>query len=305
MKLEKTLIILFTSLILFNLNALAASVDALINDCTESMNRGKSDKALAAAEAALKQENAHHAALLCKGRALGAQGKYVEAQSALEQGAKAAKSEYDAGIAALLLGNLHKDNQHHVQAVASYQKSLALFQSQKNQRFVYISHMLLGETYAQSRDLNTALASYQAANKAANNDNERADSYARLASVYAGLGQYDNAIEHQLKSTLMQQKSGTLDQYADAVIQLGQYHLLAKDYKNAGVTFNKLRDFAKANGGVYYEAKANLLLAQSDVAANDVNAAKSHLAEAQAIADKLNDKELNAEISAFVQSMQK
>ncbi len=299
MKLEKTLILLFTSLIIFNFKAHAANVDALVNDCTESMNKGNADKALAAAEAALKQENAYHAALLCKGRALGAQGKYAEAQSALEQGAKTAKSEYDAGIAALLLGNLHKDNQNYPLAIASYQKSLSLFQAQKYQRFVYISHMLIGESNAQSRDLNAALASYQAANKVANNDNERADSYARLASVYAALGQYANAIEHQLKSTLMQQKAGTLDQYADATIQLGQYYLLAKDYKNAEITFNKLRDFAKENGGAYYEAKADLLLAQSSAAANDIGAAKNHLAEAQAIANKLNDKELNAEISAF------
>ncbi len=305
MKLQNTLILSFITLILISYKANAEDVSALVSRCSDAMTAGQSEKALDAAEAALKQDGSYTEALLCKGRALATQGKYSEAQAALEQGVKTAKSGYDNGIATLLLGNLHKDNKNYMQAIANYQKSLETFKQQNYPRFIYISHMLLGETYQLNNDLNSALTTFQAASKAANNDNERADSYASLAGAHAALSQLDGAIEYQLKSTMMQKKAGTLDQYANATLQLGQYYLQAKDYKNAGATFSKLRDFAKANGGSYYEAKADLSMAQNDIDANDNDAAKLHLEEAQAIAKKLNDAELNAEIAAFMQNMKK
>ncbi len=301
---ENTLNIYFILLILFTFNCYAES-GKLVADCTDAMSSGQPDKALVAAETALKQDAANHEAWLCKGRALGAQGQYTEAQKAMEQGIKGTQSDYDAGIANLLLGNLHRDNQAFSAAIASYQKSLTHFQKPEYQRFSYIAHMLLGKTYTQNKDMDAALASFQAANKAANNDNERAESHAGVASAFAALGQYDKAVEQQLKSALMQKKAGTLDQYADAMLQLGQYQTLAKDYKNADLTLNRLRAFAKENGGAYYEAKASLLMAQNDVAAGDKGAGDTHLADAERIAKTVNDKELNAEIAAFAQTMQK
>lgn len=304
MILEKTLHLSFILLIIFSLSCRAETGKHTVV-CTESMNAGQPDKALAAAETALEQDTADHEAWLCKGRALGAQGLYAEAQKAMEQGIKTTKSDYDAGIANLLLGNLHKQNQAYKLASQHYRKSLSLFQQQQNPRFIYICHVLLGETHALSNDLNAALASYTTASKAANNDNERADSYARIAKMHATLGQHDQAIEFQLKSVMMQKKAGTLDQYATATLQLGQYQTQAKDYKNAENTYIRLRDFAKANGGLYYEAKASLLMAQNALTSGDANSAKAYLVNAESIANTVNDKELNAEIAAFVQTMQK
>ncbi len=305
MSLQNTLKLHIILLFFISHNASSADLHLIVRQCTEAMNAGQSDKALVAAESALKHDPSHSEALLCKGRALGALGKITDAEKTLEQASKAAKTDFDAGIAALLLGNLHRENKAYSKAIADYQNGLSHFHPQNNQRYVYISHVLLGEAHTQNLDMNNALQSYQAANKIANNDNERAESYARIASTYAALTQYDQAIEHQLKSAMMQKKAGTLDQYAEASLQLGQYYHLAKDYKNAGVTFNKLRDFAKTNGGAYYEAKADLMMAKNDLAANDTNAAKTNLDEAQKVAKGLNDAELNAEIATFAQSLNK
>lgn len=302
MKLENTLKLHIILLILISFNCNAQS-DKAAAGCAEAMNAGQPDKALVAAETALNQNAANHEAWLCKGRALGTQGQYTEAQKALEQGVKTAKSDYDVGIANLLLGNLHKQNQAYALASQHYQKSLTLFEQQQNPRFIFICHVLLGEAHAMNKNLNAALASYQTAGKAANNDNERADSYARIAQTHAALGQHDQAIEFQLKSVMMQKKAGTLDQYATATLQLGQYQTQAKDYKNAENTYIRLRDFAKANGGAYYEAKAALALAQNAMAAGDATTAKTHQASAESIAKTVNDQALNAEIATFAQTL--
>lgn len=302
---SKNTLIIFILLIINNSNATATEAVALATQCTEALRSGQTDKALAAAEAALKQDNSHVDAMLCKGRTLGALGKYADAENTLTQAGKHAKANNDAGVAALLLGNLHKANQQYAKAIASYQQALPLFHPQNNQRYVYLAHLFLGESEALTQDYNAALASYQAANKVANNDNERAESHARIASIYAVLGQYDGAIEQQLKSTMMQKKAGTLDEFAQASLQLGQYYLQAKDYKNATVALNRIREFAKANGGAYYEAKANLLLAQNATAADEPGAAKTYFADAESLAKSVNDKDLNAEIAAFAQTMPK
>lgn len=304
MKLENTLKLYFILLMSISFNCSADS-DKAVAGCAEAMKAGQADKALVAAENALKRDAANHEAWLCKGRALGAQGQYAEAEKALEQGVKTAKSDYDVGIANLLLGNLHKQHQAYVLASQHYQKSLTLFEQQQNPRFIFICHVLLGEAHAMNKNLNAALVSYQTAGKVANNDNERADSYARIAQTHAALGQHDQAIELQLKSVMMQKKAGTLDQYAIATLQLGQYQTQAKDYRNAENTYIKLRDFAKANGGAYYEAKASLALAQNAMAAGDATTARAHQASAESIAKSVNDQALNAEIAAFAQTIQK
>ena len=304
MKLEITFKVYYILLILFSLSCNAEG-EKSAPSCADAMSAGQPEKALIAAETALKKDATTHEAWLCKGRALGALGQYAEAQKAMEQGIKTTTSDYNAGIANLLLGNLHKQNQAYMLASQHYQKSLSLFEQQQDTRFIFICHVLLGEAYALDKNPNAALVSYQVASKAANNDNERADSYARVAQTYAALGQHDHAIEHQLKSVMMQKKAGTLDQYASATLQLGQYQTQAKDYKNAENTYTKLRDFAKENGGAYYEAKASLALAKNAWVSGDAGSAKTHLANAESIAKTINDKELNAETTVFAQTMQK
>lgn len=128
------------------------------------------------------------------------------------------------------------------------------------------------------------------------NDGERADSYERLANTYSTLGLHDLAIEHQVKATLLQKRSGTLDQNANASMEMGRIYTAAKEYQNAERAYLKLIQFAKDNGGAYYEAKANMGLAQTKIAMGDAAAAKSLLAESERIAKSIGDNDLIAEI---------
>ncbi len=302
-----TLIKLFTVLffISFYLNNIAYAQDFSDKNsaCNSALDKGNVANAIVIADEILKQAPNNHSALLCKGRALGAQGKYDAALSAFELAAKQSKPGFDEIISYLLIGNLHLDNKKFTDAIASYEKSLKICEAEKNDKFRLINHNLIGEAQAQNNDLNAALASYLAGSKLTKNDNERADSYERLGTTYSALGQHDLAIEHQLKGVIMQKKSGTLDQYANASLALGKVYEKAKEYPNAEKTYTKFIQFAKDNGGAYYEAKASYELAQVKALSGDATSAKALLTDALKMAKNMGEGGLAGEIEASIKKL--
>jgi tetratricopeptide (TPR) repeat protein len=298
----KTLIKNFTILFFISLciNANAYELSDEVATCTLAINKGDYVKAAKTSAEILKLEPNNRDGLICKGRALGAQGKYEEALSALELAEVNTQPGFDEIISYIFIGNLHKANHKNAEAIAAYEKSLKVSELETNDKFKRINLNLIAETHEQNNDLNAALASYLEGSKLANNDNERADSYERLAVTYTALGQYDSAIEYQLKGVLMQQKAGTLDQYANANLSLGHIYILAKDYTNAEKTYTKLAKFSKDNGGAYYEAKSDLGLAQTKIASGDAAAAKTWIDQAKLIAQETKDKALAQEIELAI-----
>jgi tetratricopeptide (TPR) repeat protein len=300
--LQITLINTFITLFLISFNVSAQDFSEKNAACNLTLDKGNGANAIVIADEILKQDANNRDALLCKGRALGAQGKYEAALSALELAAKQSQLGFDGIISYLLIGNLHLVNKKNIEAIASYEKSLAICEAEKNDKFKLINYNLIGEAHTQNNDLNAALASYLAGSKLTKNDNERADSFERLGATYSALGQHDLAIEHQLRGMLMQQKSGTLDQFADASLALGQFYRKAKEYASAENTYAKLIKFAKDNGGAYYEAKASFELAQLKAASGDATSAKNMLSDALKLAKSIGDKGLSAEIEAALKN---
>ena len=302
-----TLIKIFITLffISFNLDNIAYAQDfsVKLTACNLALDKNELSTAASVADEILKQDPNNRDGLLCKGRALGAKGNYVEALSALEMAANQSQPGFEQIISYLLIGNLHKSNNKNAEAIASYTKSLQLSEADKNDKFKLISHNLIGEAHAQNNDLNAALASYLAGYKLVKNDNERADSYERLGTTYSMLGQHDLAIEHQLKGVNMQKKSGTLDQYANASLALGKVYEKAKEYPNAEKTYTKFIQFAKDNGGAYYEAKASYELAQIKVLSGDATSAKAMMTDALKMAKNIGEGDLANEIEASLKKL--
>ena len=90
----------------------------------------------------------------------------------------------------------------------------------------------------------------------ANNDSERADSYNALATASFRSKKYSNAVEYAVKSSNMYQKTGQLNEYAEAIINLATYHAGDGHPEKALTTLKSLEKFAKVNGGKYFEARA-------------------------------------------------
>ncbi len=298
MKLQNTLIILTIALFILTFNTHSKEVSAEVKACNDAANKGDGTTALQRSEAILKESAADHEGLLCKARALSLQNKYSEAITSFEDAIKATQNSFEQTVSYILLGNLHKKNNKPADAIASYTKSLDICAKTNNQTYSRINHNLIGDTHTQAKDLNAALDSYLIGIRLANNDNERAESFEKTAATYNALGQYDKAVEFQVKAALMQQKAGTLTAYADANLVLGQYHYNAKDYANAERTFKRLAKFAKDNGGAYYEAAANFRLAEALAANGDKEAAKSLITNALTQANKIGAKQLASEIDA-------
>jgi len=125
------------------------------------------------------------------------------------------------------------------------------------------------------------------------NDDERADSHIHEAMAYQQLQQSDKAIEHQLKGVMMLRKSGTPDQYAEASLMLGKLFSAKKDYASADKTYQRLMEYAHENGGEFYEAKTAIYWADSKRAQGDAAGAASLVKQAETIAAKLKDAELD------------
>jgi len=154
----------------------------------------------------------------------------------------------------------------------------------------------IGDIYFEEKEFERALAIYLAGSKLANNDNERGDSFERVALTYHMLHQNEQALEYQIKAYLTNEQVGTLDQFAHSGIELGRYYTLVKSYGNAENTLNKMINLAKEQGGAYYEAQGSYMLAKVKVATGDLNAAKDLINHAKMIAKTTNDKALSEEI---------
>lgn len=294
LNLEKLLINTFILLIINIFNFSYAATDTA-KQCEQALAQGDYEKAVAIAN---KTKLNEQAILLCKGRAFTALENNTEAEAAFKEAVEQAKPGFNAIIAHLVLGNFYQENKQLNDALTHFEKSLALSKQDNNKKFTRISHNLIAETYASQQQHQQALDHYLAGEALSMNDNERADSYERLALTYQALKQLDSAIEYQLKGSMMQKKSGTLDQYAESSIQLGRLFTENKEYANAEKTLNKLLKFAQDNGGAYYEAKSQIYLADNKRAQGDSAAEKALLAKAEAIANKIQANDLKALIQA-------
>ena len=303
MKLQSTLIKLFIPLIFINFNANSKTLLEKNTACNHAVNKGDFNAAIKQADDILKSKANDNDALLCKGRALGAQGQYAEALSVLTLAEKQATDNFNSIISNMLIGNLHKANQQYAEAIASYEKSISFAKNSTNEKLERANQNLIGAVYSQNKDYNASLARYLVASKLAMNDNERAESFGLLAANYNILGQHDLAIENQMKALQMQKKAGTLDEFADASLSLGQLYTAAKEYANADKTLTKFAEFAKENGGAYYEAKAKLYLAQNKAASGDSQSAKAFIADARSIAKSVGDSGLNVEIDEIAKKL--
>lgn len=295
-KLENTLYLSFISLILFNLSINAAEVDPQIIACNAALNNQQYDAAISKANAAIKQKELAAQGMMCKGRALLALGKQGEAKAEFMAAEKKASNDFDKTVANLLLGNIEKEQQHYPEAIKLYEVALSAAKKDDNRNFTRVSYNLIGETYGLLNDHAVALKYLEEGEKLALNDNERADSYERIAACYQKQQLFENAIEYQIKGVSMQKKAGTLDQYAEASLTLGQIYTQGKDYPNAEKTYAKLIKFSQDNGGAYYEAKTNIYLAQTKLAQGDTAAADALLAQAKTIAEQIQATDLTAQI---------
>lgn len=299
MKLQLTLTALFTALY-FN-HVYAISDDAYA--CNKAYDQGNFDKAAGLAVKALNINSKDRDALMCQGRTHSAQGDLQSALAAFKSAEKLSENAFDRTIVALVTGHAYKNAGEYGQALSSYQESLKQGRLAKSKGFERVSLVGIGNVHFKTREFTQALESYLNAAKLDANDNERGETFEKVAETYHALNQHDLALEYQIKAYFMHQKSGTPDQFAHSSIELGRYYAAAKNFTNAENTLNKIIKFANEQGGAYYEAQGCYVLAQVKAATGDMQAAKDLIAKARLIAKNTNDAALDEEITKETQNL--
>jgi len=292
MKLQFTLALLCSSLFINNVYA----DNSQDKTCDQALAKGDVTAALAAANKTFNWNSRDKSTLICQGRAYSAQGDLNKALASFSAASNLSKDAFDQTIIALVTGQAYKAAKKNEAAIESYEKSITFAQAANNQAFVRINQIAIGDIHFENKQFERALLMYVASSKFANNDNERAESYERIALTYHTLQQNEQALEYQIKAYLTNEQAGTLDQFAHSGIELGRYYTLVKNYGNAENTLNKMINLAKEQGGAYYEAQGSYMLAKVKVATGDLNAARGLVNHAKKIAETTNDKALSEEI---------
>lgn len=282
------------AIILFSNNIYAESLEA--STCKSALEKGDVSLALKQAAAALQHDSKEVAALICQGRALAASDKLDAALASFKLADSFSDDAFDKTIASLLMGRTYHTLNQTDAAIASFKQTILNAQAANNQAFERIGHNAVGDVYVANKQLEQALPDYMAGSKLALNDNERGESYEKIALTHHNMQHHDLALEYQIKAYLMHEMAGTLDQYAHSSIELGRYYVLTKNYTSAENTLNKIIKFAQEQGGAYYEAQGRCVLAQVKAAKGDMPAAKALIAQAKSIASNIHDKALAAEI---------
>lgn len=271
--------------------------------CNRDLNDNKPKQAISKAEALLADNAKNANALTCLGRAYFALEQFDKAIDAFNTAESVGDHAYDKAFASLLAGHVYKNTDQLDKAVEAYQRSLNHAKAIQHQALILNNHMNIGHVQTLQKDYANALTAYQATFVLAANDNERGDTGASVAATQYALKNYDKAIEYQIKALLMFEKVGTLDQYAQALTHLTEYELAANRLNDADRYARKLIKFANDNGGAYYEAKGQLLLAKVKVAQSDTKAAKTLLTSASKLADKVQDPDLITEIKTYANGL--
>lgn len=264
--------------------------DAALEACDSAVQNQQYAQAIQVAE----QHASQAEFWLCKGRAQSALAQNAAAQQSFKQAISLKPTGLDLISAYMLLGNAQLEAKTHEAALESYLQALKLSEQQNMRRYARVAHNLIGEAYFEVGQYAESIKSFETGEKLAMNDDERADSYIHEAMVYQQLQQADKAIEYQLKGVMMLRKSGTPDQYAEASLTLGKLFAAKKDYASADKTYQRLMEYAHDNGGEFYEAKTAIYWAESKRAQGDAAGAASLVKQAETMAAKLKDAELDA-----------
>ncbi len=292
MKLQITLGLVIITLFFNNVYANSQEVAA----CNQALGKGDATAALIIANKVLTSNKADKDALICQGRALDAKADFSGALAAYKLADINSTDAFDKTISTLLIGGAYRSLKQHELAITSYQQTILNAKSADNKAFERMGHNAIGNIYFENKQLPLALSEYMSGSKLAANDNERGESFEKIALTYHHMNQNDLALEYQIKAYLMHDTVGTLDQYAHSSIELGRYYAITKNFSSAENVLNKIIKFAKEQGGAYYEAQGSYELAKVKVATGDVAAAKVLIEHAKSIAKNTSDKALGDEI---------
>jgi tetratricopeptide (TPR) repeat protein len=290
--------IVYTLFSVTSFSAIADDPGAAVLNCQKAFTTGEYTEAVGYAQQALSASPENREAYFCLGRSQGAAGDHVSAIRSLKETDRLSKKPFEHVVALAQLGNEYKSAKAYADALVAYRQSQAIAHADKNKRYEMIALNLIGETLQDSGDLAGAIDAYHQGYNLAANDNERADSHAHLAAAYSANKQHDQAIGHQIKAVVLEERSGDLDHFAHANLELGRIYLEARQYAEAEKVMGNTLPVVVQAGDGYWEASVYQMQARVRYAQGKVDEGNDLIRRGAELAKKIGADELAKDIEA-------
>lgn len=286
---QLTLITFFNLLLLNNVFAYNNE-----NNCEKELSNN--DYAKAKQEAEKLINNDPFSGNFCMAKVLFSENKAQESIVLFEKSEKLAQHPADQMLSIMFKGLAYKENNDLKQAFSIFSTG---YETAKlgNSKFVQFERRFLiqmGDVKEKEKDNEKAYEYFAMSLKSSSNDDERAESYDRLAKCAANQGFYDRAREYSLKGSIMYKKSGYLGEFAELTILKGEYEVLDNDYEKGIRTLKELEELCIEAGGDYYLAKTYLKLYKLSKEDKDV-----YLAKAKEVATRIGANDIIKDINSI------
>ena len=237
------------------------------------------------------------AGLMCLGKVLSAQNKHNDALQSFTDAENTAANGFEQVMAVIFQARANRDAGQTQQAYSQYQRGFELAVTHKIRQGQLVVLNEPGQMLLDAHDSKAALERFQKASPLAANDNERAEVDELMAAAYRQLADYDHAVEYQLRGTNLERRSGDLNHYLYATLELAAIRTEAKEYNAAQKNIEEALDQAKSANSSYWQAKTLLYQGRLEKAKGNANQAAVLFNQASTLAATVGEPSLIGDIS--------
>ncbi|MCE9633517.1 MAG: hypothetical protein K8Q92_04955 [Methylophilales bacterium] len=234
---------------------------------------------------------------VCRGHALLAENKPTEALATYAEAEKLAAEPFEKMLAITFQGRANNAAGNIDLAIELFQKGAATAKLANSAQGQWVNLNEGSELLLAKNEAKRALEGFKSGYTFAANENERAESDRLIAAAYKQLGDYDHAIEYQLKSSVLERSNGDLNHYLLATLELAALRTTAKNFNQAQKNLDEAMNQAKAANSDYWQARTMLQQARLERAQERISQAQVLLQQASVLAQKVGDADLSNDIA--------
>ncbi|MFM9913520.1 MAG: tetratricopeptide repeat protein [Methylophilaceae bacterium] len=235
---------------------------------------------------------------VCRGHTLSTENKPAEALTSYIEAEELAIEPFEKMLAITFQARANKAAGNMDQAITLFQQGFEAAKIANSAQGQWINLNEGAELLLAKNETTKALEAFKQGYGFAANANERAESNRLIASAYKQLGDYDHAIEYQLKCSVLERSNGDLNHYLLATLELAELRTGAKNYVQAQKNLDEVLHQAKAANSDYWLAKTMLYQARLEKSQGRASLAQTLLQQAFALAQKVGDANLSHDIAA-------
>lgn len=283
---------IYLTLVLTVMPLICNAQDALQN-CRESLSKGDYSSASRSGRQAGGFDG-----LMCSGRAQLSSGNYAGALDAFLEAGKQTQNPFSQMLVATFQARASNALGKPDDALALYAQSLEIARRIGQKQALMINLNESAKILQARGEIKPALERFKEAYLNAANDNERSECNHFLAFAYMQSGDFDKAIEHQLKSVVLDERSGDANQYIRSKLDFSEILMKSKNIARAQKELDESLKIARSVESLYWEVKVSLYSSRLLKLSGNPDQSKALLEKARELARSSGDEDLIKEASS-------